>query len=81
MKFLLCSFNDLCHGAGNLGANRIGLQHVPFTEDSIIRADVVAVLGSNRALILKNRTGLLGVVTGVANAAELTALIESEASK
>lgn len=82
MKILLCGFDDLLHGAAKLGVPRISLAHLPFTEDDIQRADIVGVMGSNRALILKDRTGAFGIGgAGVTHAAELLDILQSEASK
>lgn len=77
MKILLCGFDDLVGGAGKLHVMSIRLGHTPFDEASIGRADVVAVIASGRALVLKD---IRGRWEGQAiPASHILGLIESEA--
>lgn len=62
MKLLLCGFADLIDQSWRT-PDKISVQHLPFSADEVQRADVAAVCGDGRVLILKNRLGHCGVLT------------------
>lgn len=64
MKILLCHFTDL-GGVAGLKPFEIRAYHAPFSEDQVGLADILAVIGDGRILILRNRWGACGAISTV----------------